>query len=105
MMVPQTARLISRPIETADALAVCTAHASDPLVARYMTWRVHRHASDAEKPISPQCCRLWRKGAVRCSHWQSTEDPARLIGVFGPASTRIAWMSAMCSVVSTGDAG
>jgi hypothetical protein len=62
MMVLQTARLISRPIEIAEALTVFTAYASDPLVARYMTWRVHRHASDVEKTYLPAVLPLMAQG-------------------------------------------
>jgi ribosomal-protein-alanine N-acetyltransferase len=81
MMVLQTARLTSRPIEITDAQAVFAAYASDPMVARYMTWRVHDDVSGAERYLAAMVPLMAQDGRQVLVLLERS-DPARLIGVF-----------------------
>jgi RimJ/RimL family protein N-acetyltransferase len=81
MILLQTARLTSRPIEIADAQAVFTSYASDPQVARYMTWRVHGDVSDAERYLAAMVP-LMAQGGRQVLALSERADPDRLIGVF-----------------------
>jgi RimJ/RimL family protein N-acetyltransferase len=76
-----TARLTSRPVSITDAPAIFAAYGADPLVARYMTWRVNSDVSDVERylamlePLVAQDRRQVLALAERA-------DPDRLIGTF-----------------------
>jgi RimJ/RimL family protein N-acetyltransferase len=58
-----TARLIARPATTADAEPLFEHYASDPAVARYMTWRPHRSA-DETREFLRRCERVWTDGTA-----------------------------------------
>jgi len=59
----QTERLVARPAARADARPIFEHYASDPVVAKYMTWRPHR---DVEETISflQRCESVWADGSA-----------------------------------------
>jgi RimJ/RimL family protein N-acetyltransferase len=67
MTIPErnwrTARLAARPATTADAQVIFDAYASDPVVARYMTWKPHRSVADTIEFLR-RCERVWAEGSA-----------------------------------------
>ena len=59
----ETARLVARPAVVADAQVVFEEYASDPAVAKYMTWRAHRNVDETIEFLS-RCERVWRDGSA-----------------------------------------
>jgi RimJ/RimL family protein N-acetyltransferase len=49
--IVRTDRLVLRPPEPADAVAIFQAYAQDPEVTRYLTWRPHRSLAETRKVI------------------------------------------------------
>src|SRR5436190_19905292 len=54
----QTSRLLARPAALADAHVVFEDYASDPDVARYMTWKPHRSVEETIEFLR-RCERVW----------------------------------------------
>jgi RimJ/RimL family protein N-acetyltransferase len=54
----ETDRLVARPAVVADAQAVFGEYASDPAVARFMTWRPHRNIGETLEFLR-RCERVW----------------------------------------------
>jgi ribosomal-protein-alanine N-acetyltransferase len=77
----QTARLTSRPVGIADAPAIFAAYGADPVVARYMTWRVNRDVSDVERYLASMAP-LMASGGRQVLALAERSDPDRLIGTF-----------------------
>jgi RimJ/RimL family protein N-acetyltransferase len=59
----ETTRLVARPAAVADAQVVFKEYASDPAVAKYMTWRPHRSVSETIEFLS-RCERAWGDGSA-----------------------------------------
>ena len=71
----ETPRLVARPPAVADAQIVFDEYASDPQVARYMTWRTHRSVNETTDFLT-RCERVWIDGsAYPWSLWRK-EDGA-----------------------------
>jgi ribosomal-protein-alanine N-acetyltransferase len=54
----ETSRLVARPAETADAAVIFHDYASDPAVARYMTWRPHQTVHETVEFLR-RCEKVW----------------------------------------------
>ena len=104
MMVLQTERLISRKLRMDDAQAIFDAYATDPLVARFMTWRVHRDVTETESFLAT-VLPLMEQGERQTLALFETTQPDRLVGLLRHASMRIAWMWVTYSAADTGGAG
>jgi [ribosomal protein S5]-alanine N-acetyltransferase len=75
----ETARLRARPLMRTDAQTLFDGYASDPEVARYMTWLPHRDPNETLRFIE-RCEEGWKKGtAFPWSLW--SQQDARFIGV------------------------
>ncbi len=48
----ETPRLLLRPITPADAPAIFSGYAQDPMVVRYLSWRPHRSLADTKAHIA-----------------------------------------------------
>lgn len=59
----QTARLIARPATSADAQVIFENYASDPAVAKYMTWKPHRSVDETIEFLR-RCERVWIEGSA-----------------------------------------
>ena len=59
----ETARLLAKPAAVADAQVVFEEYASDPAVAKYMTWTPHRSVDDTKEFLS-RCERVWTEGSA-----------------------------------------
>ena len=71
----ETSRLLARPPAVADAQVVFDEYASDPHVAKYLTWRTHRSTADTVAFLR-RCERVWDDGsAYPWSLWRR-EDQA-----------------------------
>jgi [ribosomal protein S5]-alanine N-acetyltransferase len=81
MIALHTARLTSRPVGIADAAAIFSAYGADPLVARYMTWRVHSDMSDVERYLATMEPFV-AQGRRQVLALAERADPDRLIGTF-----------------------
>ena len=81
MMVLQTERLISRKLRMDDAQAIFETYATDPLAARFMTWRVHRDVTETESFLAT-VLPLMEQGARQILALFETTQPDRLIGLF-----------------------
>ena len=69
----ETARLLARPAAVEDAQVVFEEYASDPQVAKYMTWRPHRDAGETIAFLR-RCERVWSDGsAYPWSLWNKQE--------------------------------
>jgi RimJ/RimL family protein N-acetyltransferase len=71
----ETPRLVARPAAVVDADVVFAEYASDPSIARYMTWKPHR-SIDETIAFLRRCERVWTDGsAFPWSLWRK-EDGA-----------------------------
>jgi len=59
----ETPRLLARPPVVADAQVIFDRYASDPEVAKYMTWKPHRSV-DETKEFLEWCQRAWHVGSA-----------------------------------------
>ena len=59
----ETSRLLAKPAAVADAQIVFDDYASDPAVAKYMTWTPHRNVDDTKEFLS-RCERTWIEGSA-----------------------------------------
>lgn len=59
----ETLRLLARPATVADAQIVFTEYASDPEVAKYMTWTPHGSVEQTAEFLS-RCERVWEDGSA-----------------------------------------
>jgi RimJ/RimL family protein N-acetyltransferase len=59
----RTSRLQARPASAADAQAVFDSYASDPAVARFMTWKPHRDVGETVEFLR-RCERVWLEGSA-----------------------------------------
>jgi RimJ/RimL family protein N-acetyltransferase len=59
----ETARLAARPAAVVDAPIVFEYYARDPDVARYMTWRPHRHLDETVEFLR-RCEAVWEDGSA-----------------------------------------
>jgi RimJ/RimL family protein N-acetyltransferase len=59
----RTSRLLARPATSADAQVVFDSYASDPAVARFMTWKPHRHVGETVEFLR-RCERVWLEGSA-----------------------------------------
>jgi [ribosomal protein S5]-alanine N-acetyltransferase len=59
----ETARLRARPAAVADAEVLFEHYASDPAVAKYMTWTPHRSVDDTVEFLQ-RCERVWSEGSA-----------------------------------------
>jgi RimJ/RimL family protein N-acetyltransferase len=59
----RTARLIAQPATSEHAQALFDSYASDPAVARFMTWTPHRSLSETEQFLR-RCERAWLEGSA-----------------------------------------
>jgi RimJ/RimL family protein N-acetyltransferase len=59
----ETSRLFAKPAGVADAQVVFDDYASDPVVARYMTWTPHRSIDDTIAFLG-RCERVWAEGSA-----------------------------------------
>jgi ribosomal-protein-alanine N-acetyltransferase len=59
----ETKRLAARPPVIGDATAVFEHYASDPAVARYMTWRPHRSIAETSEFLR-RCEQVWADGSA-----------------------------------------
>lgn len=59
----RTRRLIARPATTTDAPVVFESYASDPAVAKYMTWTPHRSVDDTIEFLR-RCELVWTEGSA-----------------------------------------
>jgi len=59
----ETSRLLAKPAAVADARVVFEDYASDPAVAKYMTWTPHRSVNDTIEFLK-RCERVWDKGSA-----------------------------------------
>ena len=59
----RTSRLAARPATSVDAQLVFDSYASDPAVAKYMTWRPHRSVADTIEFLG-RCERVWADGSA-----------------------------------------
>ena len=70
----ETARLLPRPAAVADAEIVFAEYASDPQVAKYMTWTPHRSVADTAEFLT-RCERVWSDGsAYPWTLWRKQDD-------------------------------
>ena len=67
MMAPErtweTSWLLAKPAAVVDAQVVFDDYASDPAVAKYMTWTPHRSVADTKEFLS-RCERVWIEGSA-----------------------------------------
>jgi RimJ/RimL family protein N-acetyltransferase len=81
MMVLRTERLISRKLRMDDAQAIFEAYATDPLVARFMTWRVHRGVQETESFVTAPLCRArWFQMVAKQDRKDSPQSPSPRAG-------------------------
>jgi RimJ/RimL family protein N-acetyltransferase len=59
----ETARLTARPATCADAEVIFDEYASDPAVARFMTWRPHQNVTETLEFLR-RCERVWADGSA-----------------------------------------
>jgi len=59
----QTSRLFARPASSVDAQVIFENYASDPAVARYMTWKPHRNIDETVEFLR-RCERVWVEGSA-----------------------------------------
>lgn len=59
----ETARLLAKPAVIGDADVLFEHYASDPQVAKYMTWTPHRSV-DETKTFLTRCERVWSEGTA-----------------------------------------
>jgi ribosomal-protein-alanine N-acetyltransferase len=59
----ETRRLVARPAVAGDAAAVFQHYASDPVVAKYMTWRPHRNIAETIEFLC-RCEQVWVDGSA-----------------------------------------
>jgi RimJ/RimL family protein N-acetyltransferase len=59
----ETARLVARPATCADAEIIFDEYASDPSVAKFMTWRPHRNITETIEFLR-RCERVWADGVA-----------------------------------------
>jgi ribosomal-protein-alanine N-acetyltransferase len=59
----ETDRILARPPTSADAQVVFENYASDPRVAKYMTWRPHRDVAETLEFLG-RCERVWVDGSA-----------------------------------------
>src|SRR5688500_14950371 len=59
----ETSRLLARPAAVEDAQVVFEEYASDPEVAKYMTWTPHRSVEET-KEFLRRCERVWVEGSA-----------------------------------------
>jgi ribosomal-protein-alanine N-acetyltransferase len=59
----ETLRLLAKPAALVDADVVFAEYASDPLVAKYMTWTPHRSVEET-KEFLRRCERVWVEGTA-----------------------------------------
>ena len=59
----ETARLAARPAAVADAPVIHQLYATDPAVAKYMTWRPHRNLDETLEFLR-RCERVWAEGSA-----------------------------------------
>src|SRR5215510_1234303 len=59
----ETARLMAKPAAVADAQIMFDDYASDPAVAKYMTWTPHRNVAETKDFLS-RCERAWIEGSA-----------------------------------------
>jgi len=59
----ETARLVARPATSADAEILFEHYASDPAVAKYMTWRPHRGLGETIEFLR-RCEGVWADGSA-----------------------------------------
>src|SRR5262245_29109228 len=65
----EASRLLAKLAAVADAQVVFDDYASDPAVAKYMTWTPHRSVAETKEFLS-RCERVWIEGpAFPCSLW------------------------------------
>jgi ribosomal-protein-alanine N-acetyltransferase len=57
----ETSRLLAKPAAVADAQVVFEDYASDPAVAKYMTWKPHRSVDETIEFLG-RCERVWIEG-------------------------------------------
>src|SRR2546425_5950750 len=58
-----TDRILARPATSGDAQVVFENYASDPEVAKYMTWRPHRDVAETLEFLK-RCERVWVDGSA-----------------------------------------
>ena len=86
----ETNRILARPPTRADAKVVFENYASDPEVAKYMTWRPHRDLAETLEFLR-RCERVWIDGsAFPWSLW--LKDSGEFVGtasaIHNPAGSR-----------------
>lgn len=59
----ETSRLLAKPAAVADAQIVFEEYASDPAVAKYMTWKPHGTVEDTVEFLR-RCERVWIEGSA-----------------------------------------
>jgi len=59
----QTERLVARPATLADAQTLFDEYATDPEVARYMTWRPHQAVAETQEFLR-RCEDVWAGGSA-----------------------------------------
>src|SRR5215831_9783529 len=59
----ETARLAARPAASADAQVIFDQYASDPAVAKFMTWRPHEDIAETIEFLR-RCERVWADGSA-----------------------------------------
>jgi len=59
----ETARLLAKPAAVDDAQVIFSDYASDSSVARYMTWKPHRHVDETIEFLR-RCERVWSDGTA-----------------------------------------
>jgi ribosomal-protein-alanine N-acetyltransferase len=59
----ETARLLAKPAAVGDAPVVYDEYASDPTVAKYMTWAPHRNVGETIEFLR-RCERVWADGSA-----------------------------------------
>jgi RimJ/RimL family protein N-acetyltransferase len=59
----ETPRLLAQPAALADARVVFEEYASDPSVAKYMTWKTHRSVEETIEFLR-RCERVWADGSA-----------------------------------------
>jgi len=59
----ETSRLLAKPAAIEDTKVVFDEYASDPAVAKYMTWTPHRGVDDT-KDFLTRCERVWADGSA-----------------------------------------
>ena len=96
----ETSRLLAKPATVADSQVMFDEYASDPQVAKYMTWTPHRCAADTADFLN-RCERAWSDGSAypwglwrkRRSVRRTTRDPC-------DAGCRGSWLRARAPLVA-----